>query len=68
MIDEMPRRHIEWRDDWFDGRLHALEKGVHYHVEPEVFRNRARQAARRRKVRIETSKAEGRPVIYLRRK
>ena len=67
--DVMPRRHIEWREEWFNGRVHALSQDTHFPgVDPEVFRNRAKVAARRRGYRIETSKAEGRPVIYLRRK
>lgn len=65
--DDIPRRGIRCWDQWFDGRMHTIETRQ-YGCDPEVFRNRAKVAARRRGYRIETSKAEDRPVIYLKRK
>lgn len=67
IADEMPRRHIEWRAEWFDGRVHAIETRQHG-CEPEVFRRRAISAAYRRGLRIETSRKPGESVIYLKRK
>ena len=66
--DDFPRRHIEWRAEWFDGRTHAIETLQRFGCDPEVFRRRAISAAYRRGLRIETSRKPGEAVIYLKRK
>jgi hypothetical protein len=41
-------------DEWFDGRAHALRRGVDFHCAPSDFAPRVHTAARRRGLRVST--------------